>query len=83
MSTTLNGQKLVGYAVAGGILLVLADLAPKVAVGTSALMLLAVGLTHADQFTTLANWVSSATSTTPANQTFQAPIAHPGGGAKV
>jgi len=68
MSTTLNGQKLLGYGVAGGILLILADVSPKVAVGTTGLILLAVGLSHADQFTTLAGWISSATGTLPANQ---------------
>ena len=62
-STTLTGQKLLGYGVAGGILLILADIAPKVAVGTSALILLAVGLSHANQFSTLATWIGTATGT--------------------
>lgn len=62
-STTLTGQKLIGYAVAGGILLILADISPKVAIGTTGLILLAVGLSHANQFTTLANWIKNATGT--------------------
>lgn len=62
-STTLNGTKLLGYGIAGGILLILADTAPKVAVGTSGLILLAVALSHANQFTVLAKWISSATGT--------------------
>lgn len=61
-STTLNGEKLLGYGVAGGILLILADISPRVAVGTTALILLAVSLAHADQFRTLAGWISKTTS---------------------
>lgn len=60
-NTTLTGQKLLGYAVAGGILLILADISPKIAVGTTGLMLLAVGLSHANQLTNAANWIGSAT----------------------
>ncbi len=70
-STTLTGQKLLGYGVAGGILLILADISPKVAVGTTALILLAVGLSHADQFKTLAAWISTATGTKAATNSSQ------------
>lgn len=63
MNTTLNGTKLLGYAVAGGILLVLADVAPKVAVGTTGLILLAVGLSHSDQLYQLSNWIGQTTGT--------------------
>lgn len=67
-STTLNGQKLLGYGVAGGILLLLADVAPKVAVGTTGLILLTVALSHANQLGTLAKWIGTATGNTQKGQ---------------
>lgn len=67
MSTTLNGQKLIGYGVAGGILLILADVAPKVAVGTTSLILLTVTLSHANKLNTLAAWIATTTGTSPAS----------------
>lgn len=70
-STTLTGPKLLGYAVAGGILLILADVSPKIAVNTTGLILLAVALSHANQFTTLAGWISTATGTKASNNTQQ------------
>lgn len=66
--STLNGTKLIGYAVSGAILLILADVAPKFAIGTTGLILLAVSLSRANQLSTLANWISAATDTTRANQ---------------
>lgn len=54
-------QKLVGYAVAGGILLLIADVAPTVAAGTAGLILFGVVLTHSDQLTVVSKWIQQAT----------------------
>lgn len=76
--STLNGQKMLGYGVAGSILLVLADVAPRLAVGTAGLILLATVLTHGEQLTTLAGWISQSTGTIAAN-TSAPPIINPPG----
>lgn len=60
---TLTGEKMIGYAVAGGILLLLADISPKVAVGTTGLMLFAAALSHTNEIKTLAGWIARATGT--------------------
>lgn len=62
--TSLNGQKLVGYAVAGGVLLLLADVSPRLAVGSTGLILLYAVLSHGGQLSTLAKWIGTATSNT-------------------
>lgn len=54
-------HKLVGYAVAGGVLLLIADIAPTVAIGTAGLILFGVALTKADQLTVLSKWIQQAT----------------------
>jgi hypothetical protein len=60
--TSLNGQKIVGYAVAGGVLLLLADVSPRLAVGTTGLILLYAVLAHSDQLGVLAKWIGTSTS---------------------
>jgi hypothetical protein len=62
--TTLNGQKLIGYGVAGGVLLLLADVSPKIAVGTTGLILLYAVVSHSNQLGTLASWINKATGIT-------------------
>lgn len=57
----MNGQKILGYAVAGGILLLVADVAPGIAVGTAALIALAATLQHASQLQAGAKFISQAT----------------------
>lgn len=54
-------QKLLGYAVAGGILLVIADVAPTLAVGTASLILLGVALNKGTQLTALSKFISQTT----------------------
>jgi hypothetical protein len=60
--TSLNGQKLVGYAVAGGVLLLLADVSPRLAVGSTGLILLYAVLSHGGQLQQLSKWIGTATS---------------------
>lgn len=56
-----NLAKIVGYAVAGGILLIIADTAPKVAIATTGLLVFAVVLTNSQQLTAIGSFISSAT----------------------
>lgn len=59
----MNGQKFLGYAFAGGLLLLLADVAPGIAMGTAGLILLAATLNNAGQLTAAANFVQQYTGT--------------------
>lgn len=54
-------MKALAYCLAGGILLLIADVAPRVAVGTTGLILLGVALTHADQLDQLAQFIQQGT----------------------
>ena len=50
------------YAVAGGILLLVADVAPNVAAATTGLILLGVAMSHSNQLTAISQFVSSNTA---------------------
>ena len=54
-------QKVVAYCVAGAVLLFLADTAPKVATGTTALILLGVAMTHSAQIKAAATFITANT----------------------
>lgn len=54
-------HRVVGYAVAGGILLVIADIAPGFAVGTASLILLGVALTKSNQLAVISKFISQNT----------------------
>jgi hypothetical protein len=54
-------KKVVAYCVAGGILLLIADEAPKVAMGTTGLILLGVALTHSDQIKAVSTFITKNT----------------------
>lgn len=51
-------KKVVAYCIAGGLLLILADETPRLATGTTALILLAVVLTHSNQLTAVSKFIS-------------------------
>lgn len=51
---TTRWQAVAGFIVAGGILILLADYAPKFALGTAALIGLGVALTHTNEINSLA-----------------------------
>lgn len=51
-------NKVVAYCLAGGILLLVADVAPRVATATTGLILLGVALTHSQQLTAVSNFIT-------------------------
>lgn len=53
--------KIAGYAVAGGILLIVADIAPRVAIATTGLLVFAVVLSNPQQLTAISSFISSST----------------------
>lgn len=52
--------KVIGYVVAGGVLVILADFAPQAAVGLALVLGLGILLTHADQLTQLSSALNTA-----------------------
>ena len=54
-------QKVIAYTLAGGILLLIADVAPGFAVGTASVMLLSVALARSGQITSVSNFISQNT----------------------
>jgi hypothetical protein len=51
-------RKVIAYCLAGGILLLVADVAPRVATATTGLILLGVALTHGQQLTAVSNFIT-------------------------
>lgn len=58
---TLNGTKIIGYVVAGGILLLAGGVVPDIAIATTGLIFLAVLLTHANQLNAIGDFIKSST----------------------
>lgn len=54
-------MKFVAYALAGGILLLIADVAPKLAMGTTALILLGTAMYHSDQLAAVGQFIQQGT----------------------
>ena len=58
---TNRARTLIGFAVAGGVLLVVADHAPRFAVGMTAVLVLGVAVTHANDIKQLLDTFTKAT----------------------
>ena len=56
-------NKVVAYCLAGGILLLIADVAPRVATATTGLILFGVAITHSQQLTSISNFISQNVNT--------------------
>lgn len=57
--STISGTKLIGYAVAGGLLLLAGDIVPDLAEGTAGLIFLVALLNFSGQLTVLSNFLKS------------------------
>lgn len=64
--TVTNGTaKVIGYAVAGAGLVVLADFAPQAAIGMALVLALGIVLTHSSELTSISNLFQTATGHPP------------------
>lgn len=57
----MNAKKLLGYSVAGAVLLILSDTVPELAIPTAGLILLASALKNTEQIKKLAEWIKNST----------------------